>query len=876
MGTRTMMAIRTVALALIATLMTMSESGAQAPNVLPPSLSYPLKQYYRDHPQEWQQFLSQLAQQRQQPVGTPHMAPAGGTWSTVQNSPLANLGLPLLLTDGSVIFNAICSSGTWYKLTPDINGNYATGSWSPIASLPVINGIQYNPLWYASQVLPDGRVIINGGEFNFDAGCANTDPFTTKGAIYDPVGDAWTAVAPPGGWSGIGDAQSVVLANGTYMLANPLNLQMVLLNIGNMSWTPTGSGKFDRNDEEGWSLLPNGKVLTVDAYTGTGTCGTNSEVYDPSTGSWASAGSTIVQLPDCSGVKSFEVGPQVLRPDGTLVAFGATTTGTAHTAIFNSSLGTWSQGSDILSVCGAQSTTPCTLADAPAALLPNGNILFAAAPSNWPASNSFLSGTHFFELNYSDNTIAQVTDAANAASLASYNFNFLLLPTGEVLVVQFGSVVQIYTPSNQNYQASWQPVVQSVPTTLRAGGTYAASGTQFSALSFGASYGDDYQSSTNFPLVRIVNNATQHVFYARTFNHSTRSVAPNMAGSTNFKVPANIELGASTLYVVANGIPSAGTPVTITAGPGCVVLVETHDFNGDCIGDILWRNSNGGGVALWFMSSNSILSSAGVGSLSVADWTIVGQRDINADGNADILWRSSNGGVALWFMNGNGTISSAVGVGSLPVSWGVAGTGDFNGDGIGDILWRDNSGNVGIWFMASNGTVQSSVGVGNVPNNWVIAGTGDFNGDGIRDILWRETSAGGIGLWLMNNNGTIKSGIGLGSVPFNSWTIVGTGDFNGDGVSDILWRENTGGGVAMWLMNNNGTIKSAVGVGSLPLVSWTVAETGDFNGDGKSDILWYGSNGGVAVWLMNGATITAALGVGSLPTDWQIQSANAD
>jgi hypothetical protein len=75
------------------------------------------------------------------------------------------------------------------------------------------------------------------------------------------------------------------------------------------------------------------------------------------------------------------------------------------------------------------------------------------------------------------------------------------------------------------------------------------------------------------------------------------------------KVPANIETGLSTLYVVANGIASAGTAVTVTAGAGCVLVVETHDFNGDCNSDILWRNANSGGVALWFMSSNSILIS---------------------------------------------------------------------------------------------------------------------------------------------------------------------------------------------------------------------------------------------------------------------------
>jgi hypothetical protein len=242
-------------------------------------------------------------------------------------TPNASLVQPQLMSDGSVIFNAICTTGTMYKLVPNNTGSYVNGTWSQIASLPIINSLQYNPLWYAQEVLPDGRLILNGGEYNFDTSCNNTDSLTTKGAIYDPVANTWTAVAPPSGWTHIGDAQSTVLVNGTYMLANSQSSQMALLNIGNFSWTATGTGKADGNDEEGWTLLPDGTVLTVDA-----SCGDNSERYNPSTGAWSSAGSTIVQLPDCSGVQSFELGPQVLRPDGTVVAFGGTTTGTAHTA----------------------------------------------------------------------------------------------------------------------------------------------------------------------------------------------------------------------------------------------------------------------------------------------------------------------------------------------------------------------------------------------------------------------------------------------------------------------------------------------------------------------------------------------------------------
>jgi len=81
-------------------------------------------------------------------------------------------------------------------------------------------------------------------------------------------------------------------------------------------------------------------------------------------------------------------------------------------------------------------------------------------------------------------------------------------------------------------------------------------------------YGDDAQSATNYPLVRITNNATSHVFYARTHDHSTMGVATGSTQvSTLFDVPSNIELGASTLQVVSNGIPSAAVPVTIGSVP---------------------------------------------------------------------------------------------------------------------------------------------------------------------------------------------------------------------------------------------------------------------------------------------------------------------
>jgi hypothetical protein len=96
------------------------------------------------------------------------------------------------------------------------------------------------------------------------------------------------------------------------------------------------------------------------------------------------------------------------------------------------------------------------------------------------------------------------------------------------------------------------------------GSTYKISGTQFNGLSQAAAFGDEYQTATNYPLVRITNNSTGHVFYAKTHDHSTMAVATGTkVVSTNFDVPASMETGASSLVVVANGIPSAAVSITV-------------------------------------------------------------------------------------------------------------------------------------------------------------------------------------------------------------------------------------------------------------------------------------------------------------------------
>jgi hypothetical protein len=290
----------------------------------------------------------------------------------------------------------------------------------------------------------------------------------------------------------------------------------------------------------------------VDAYVFIGTPnGTNSEIYDPATGSWSSAGSTNVQLWDsgkgCGGKKhaSFEVGPGVLRPDGTVFYTGANSCGAGHTAIYDSNVGVWVAGPDF----------PDTLdiADGPAALEPTGKVLMMASPLIFNTPATFLE--------WDGTSLTQAAPAPNASNDSSFFGNFLVLPTGQILFTDF-FFVSVYNPAG-TYNPNWAPRIQSAPSTVIPGGSYVASGYLFNGMSQASAYGDDYQSATNYPLVRITNNQTGHVFYSRTHDHSSMAVASGDLVSTHFDVPANQENGPSRLEVVVNGIPSASVAVKV-------------------------------------------------------------------------------------------------------------------------------------------------------------------------------------------------------------------------------------------------------------------------------------------------------------------------
>ncbi len=461
------------------------------------------------------------------------------SWQPLTHQPSFTAGTALLLTDGTVMVHHEDGNdgySEWYKLTPDINGSYINGTWTQMASLVST----YGPLFFASAVLPDGRLIVEGGEQNF----ANY-VWTNMGAIYDPLANVWTPMNPPSGWSTIGDASSVVLTNGTLMLANCCTTQQALLNASTLTWTSTGSGKFDENDEEGWNLLPGGKVLTVDAYVNQyDPNGTNSELYNPGTGSWSSAGSTIVQLWDSHG--SYEVGPAMLRPDGTVFATGANGAGAGHTSIYNVSAGMWTPGPDF--------PDGLDIADGPAALLPDGNVLMMTSPGIYNI------GSVFFE--WDGSKLNQVPGVPNSSQDSSWYGHMLVLPTGQILFTDYSNDVEIYTSPGGPYPGL-APSALLTQAVLARGRSLVLFGYKFNGASQACSYGDDLQCASNYPIVRITNKATGHIFYCRTHDHSTMAVGYPGPTYTHLDIPLNMEIGASNLEVVVNGIASQKYPVAI-------------------------------------------------------------------------------------------------------------------------------------------------------------------------------------------------------------------------------------------------------------------------------------------------------------------------
>jgi len=325
------------------------------------------------------------------------------------------------------------------------------------------------------------------------------------------------------------------------------------------------------------------------------------------------------------------------------------------------------------------------------------------------------------------------------------------------------------------------------------------------------------------------------------------------------------------------------------------------DFNRDGRTDVWWYREYGPETVKWMSTSSGTFAigpghstTVPAGGMSANSPTLT---DVDGDGRPELAWLGYNL-LKVWTYTEWGTINPVefTGCASWP-GWNgcniQVAPGDFNGDGFTDLLWIKSPGVSGdkLWsfWLTNPGTSGQMVTSSDSTLNTYAPLFVDINGDGKTDILWYSydsngRSSGNRILWLSKGDGTVVS---TANVSGQNGTLVGYRphfvDFNGDGLADILWLNESAGGTfgsggnqgdralagkpghggvsagaySLWVGKGDGTF--TVYNGQDNAIAGYTPVLGDFNGDGKTDILWDSrtgsdtrSTGTRFLWLIDG------------------------
>ncbi len=450
---------------------------------------------------------------------------AQGNWTPLINiAPDSSGGVMLLLTDGTVIVKGYTGGAdsigsVWSKLSPDINGSYVNGTWSTIVPM------HDSRLYFASQVLKDGRVFVAGGEYGTGG---------TQAETYNPQTNTWTMAPPQGG--NFGDCNSKLLPDGRVLTAivGGGSHGTTIYNPTSNTWSASPS-TIGSHDEVSWVKLADQSILQVDVNS------SNSERYIPSTNQWIVDAQLPNQLYDPFGS---EAGASFVLPDGRAFFIGATNQTAIYTPSGTTAPGSWVAGPNIPNNRGA--------VDAAADMMVNGKILCAFGKTPTSSAHIFDPPTWFYEYDYLANTFTSIIAPNGLDSIPKpcYYTNMLQLPDGNVLFGNQAAVqFYVYHPSGSPLGAG-KPDIDSLWGDINC--NYTIAGLNFNGISEGAGYGDDWQMATNYPLVRLTSGT--NVYYARTFNWNRTGVQTlGLPDTAQFTLPSALPNTSYWLQVVVNG-----------------------------------------------------------------------------------------------------------------------------------------------------------------------------------------------------------------------------------------------------------------------------------------------------------------------------------
>ena len=326
-------------------------------------------------------------------------------------------------------------------------------------------------------------------------------------------------------------------------------------------------------------------------------------------------------------------------------------------------------------------------------------------------------------------------------------------------------------------------------------------------------------------------------------------------------VPDLIWQNDTTKVVTVNYYGGAGGAVyqgwaylNSTGNPGWSV-VGVADFDGNGTPDLVWQNLSTRQVTVNYYGGTggaTYQNWAYLNAAGVPGWTVVGARDFNADGVPDLVWQNdTTHQVSVNFYGGQG---GAVYEGWNWINstgytgWQVAGVADFDGNGEPDVVWLNNSTRqVTVNYYGFGGAVyQSWNNLNNGVAGWHVVGTGDFDGNGVPDLVWQNDSTRQVTVnYYGGAGGAVYQGwayLNAAGVP--GWSVVAVADMNGDGVPDLIWQNDTTNQVTV---NYYGGAGGAVYQGWNWLNSvgepagWLVVGAADFDGNGTPDLVWQNS-----------------------------------
>jgi hypothetical protein len=260
--------------------------------------------------------------------------------------------------------------------------------------------------------------------------------------------------------------------------------------------------------------------------------------------------------------------------------------------------------------------------------------------------------------------------------------------------------------------------------------------------------------------------------------------------------------------------------------------------------------------------------------------------DFNGDGISDLLFQNSaDGRLVYWLMQGDRMTSLGFLTPADPgPDWKVAGAADLNGDGQTDLIFQNASnGDVAYWLM--NGVAAVKIGY-ITPRNpgvgWRLVGLADFNRDGYTDLLFRDDVRGNLYIWYMQGTNMISGGYlgGKDNGGAQDERVMAVGDLNNDGQADILFAQSPAGSLHAAYTRGDTFVPGAGGFlnPALPGENWSAAGLADLNGDGRPEILFQNAaTGQLAYWEMDGVKLMSV----GLPTpsnpggpNWKLVGAN--